>query len=62
MDVMWLVALGSLISLGFAYMQFSKVKSQPEGTDRMIEIAKAIREGASAYLKRQYKGVSIFLR
>ena len=60
MDVMWLVALGSLISLGFAYMQFSKVKSQPEGTDRMIEIAKAIREGASAYLKRQYKGVSIF--
>ena len=34
-----------------------------EGTDRMKEIAQYVREGAMAYLKRQYKVVGIvFLR
>lgn len=32
---------------------------QPLGTERMIEIYKAIREGSKAYLRRQYKTISI---
>jgi K(+)-stimulated pyrophosphate-energized sodium pump len=32
---------------------------QPQGTANMIEISKAIQEGSTAYLNRQYKAVSI---
>ncbi|PJA64004.1 MAG: hypothetical protein CO160_00930, partial [Candidatus Portnoybacteria bacterium CG_4_9_14_3_um_filter_43_11] len=31
---------------------------QPKGKDEMIEIAEAIREGAKAYLNRQYSAVA----
>ena len=34
--------------------------AQSEGTDLMKKIAASIRSGANAYLKRQYKGVSVF--
>ncbi len=60
MDLMLFVAAGSIISLVFAWIMFSRVKSQPEGTQKMINIANAIRKGADAYLKRQYKGVGLF--
>ncbi len=60
MDLMLFVALGSLISLCFACFLYNKVKSHPEGSEKMIKIANAIRKGANAYLKRQYIGVSIF--
>ena len=57
---MLFVAIGSLISLCFASFLFNKVRSSSEGTDRMKKIASAIRKGADAYLKRQYKGVAAF--
>lgn len=60
MDLMIFVAAGSLIALIFAWIMFSRVKSQSEGTNKMINIANAIRKGADAYLKRQYKGVGLF--
>lgn len=60
MDLMLFVALGSLISLCFACFLFNKVRSFSEGTEKMIKIATAIRKGAAAYLRRQYKGVGIF--
>jgi len=59
----WLLLLapvGSIIALGFAaYLAFSIFKMD-EGSDKMKEIAEAVRIGARAYLKRQYLGVSIF--
>lgn len=60
MDFMWFVATGSLIALCFALFLANRTKSQSEGTEKMIKISQAIRKGANAYLKRQYKGVSIF--
>ncbi len=60
MDLMIFVAICSLISLTFAGIMFKRVHKSPEGTDLMIKISSAIRKGASAYLKRQYKGVGMF--
>jgi len=51
---------GALIALLFAFMQSRKVMKFSEGTPAMIKIANAIRQGASAYLKRQFRVVAIF--
>jgi K(+)-stimulated pyrophosphate-energized sodium pump len=55
------ILLVSLLALGFAYYLVREVLAAPEGTDKMKEIAKAIQEGASAYLKRQFTTLGIFL-
>ena len=56
----WVLALaGSLAALGFAYYFFKKMMATSEGTERMREIASHVREGANAYLRRQYRIVAI---
>lgn len=60
MDLMLFGLIGSLMALVFAFFMFKRVHSQSEGTEKMIKISALIRRGASAYLKRQYKGVGIF--
>lgn len=57
--VWWLIPIGSIVALLFAYIFYKTSTKTSEGTDRMIEIAQAVREGASAYLARQYKTVVI---
>ena len=58
---LWLVALsGALAALFFAWKFFSWVVAQDEGDEKMVYIAENVREGARAYLNRQYKVVSIF--
>jgi K(+)-stimulated pyrophosphate-energized sodium pump len=44
----------SVFSLIFAYFLIRQVNSSPSGSGPMIEISLAIRQGASAFLKRQY--------
>ncbi len=55
----WLAPLGSITALTWAYMFYRSVMKVEEGTPRMIEIAQAVREGAMAYLRRQYRVVAI---
>ncbi|MBI1296643.1 sodium-translocating pyrophosphatase [bacterium] len=55
----WLGPIGSLIALGFAVYFYQSVMKVSEGTPRMAEIAAAVREGAMAYLGRQYRVVFI---
>jgi len=51
----------ALISIGVAiYLFFSLEKKEP-GTEKMVEISKAIEEGAKTYLKRQNKTLAIFV-
>ncbi|MDH4210564.1 MAG: sodium-translocating pyrophosphatase [candidate division WOR-3 bacterium] len=51
--------MGSLLSLLFALYLSKTTKRHDEGTDMMRQIAQAVREGARAYLKRQYRVVAI---
>ena len=52
--------IGAVIAIAFAALTARKVISFPIGTEKMKKISYAIREGANAYLKRQYKIVVIF--
>ena len=51
--------MGSLLSLLFALYLSKTTKRHDEGTDMMRQIAQAVREGARAYLKRQYRVVAV---
>lgn len=55
MAIKWMVPAAALIGLLVAFALASWVSKAPEGTDRMKEISGYIREGAFAFLKREYK-------
>jgi K(+)-stimulated pyrophosphate-energized sodium pump len=56
------IALGAgVIALLFAAYTARKVLAEDEGTDLMKEIAKAIQEGASAFLRREYTFLAGFV-
>lgn len=57
--IWWIAPLSALIALGVAYRLFKKLLATSEGTPKMIEIAGYVKEGAMAYLKRQYKAVTV---
>ena len=52
--MIYLVGLGSIMSLIFAYYNFRKGMKMANGTPVMQDIAKSIREGANAFLKREF--------
>jgi len=60
-SALWVIFVISLLALAFAYYLVREVLAAPEGTDKMKEIAKAIQDGASAYLTRQFKTVGAFM-
>jgi K(+)-stimulated pyrophosphate-energized sodium pump len=55
--IWWIAPIASVIALGFAAFFSKKMLSADEGNETMIEIAGHVREGAMAYLSRQYKVV-----
>jgi len=59
-NLFWLGYIGAFAGLIFAFIQIRKVMAYPEGSEAMIKISKSIREGANAYMKRQYTTVAIF--
>ena len=57
--VFWLVPVASVVALSMAWFFFRQMMSADEGTPRMREIAGHVRRGAMAYLKQQYRVVTI---
>ena len=55
----WIIPFAAILALGFAFYFFKKMMTESEGTERMMEIAQHVRTGAMAYLRQQYKVVSI---
>jgi len=60
MNLTLLMPLGAAAALIFAYVRAKKVLRESEGNELMQKIAASIRQGANAYLKRQYSGVAKF--
>ena len=59
--MIWLVPIVGIIALLVALALAAFVKKQPEGNDKMKEIAAAIHEGAQAFLFAEYKVLIIFV-
>ncbi len=57
--VWWVAPIGALLALFFALKFYREVKTANPGDPDMIEIAGHVREGAMAYLRRQYRVVAI---
>lgn len=57
----WTIPLGGLIALVFATFLYMKVKREDSGNEKIQELSKAIREGAMAFLKSEYKVLIIFV-
>ncbi|MEW6069911.1 MAG: sodium-translocating pyrophosphatase, partial [Candidatus Thermoplasmatota archaeon] len=60
-ELLLLAPICSAIGLIFAAYLVVRILKNSEGNEEMIKISKAIREGAKAYLKRQYTGIAVFL-
>ncbi|MGY1724575.1 sodium-translocating pyrophosphatase [Blastococcus sp. SYSU DS0533] len=50
----------SLAALGFAAYLVRAVLAADQGTEKMREIARAVQEGAAAYLRRQFRTLAVF--
>jgi len=66
MTALWLIVLCGVLAVVYAVWAIQSVLASDPGSARMQEIAAAVREGAQAYLKRQYTtiamvGIVIFL-
>ncbi|MDI6717656.1 MAG: sodium-translocating pyrophosphatase [Patescibacteria group bacterium] len=59
MNIYYFTIIPSLIAVIYSVFIIFWLKKQPEGDDKMKEISGAIRDGAKAYLNRQYKTVAV---
>src|SRR5258707_3953411 len=59
MTALWLIVLCGALSIAYAIWATMSVLKSDAGNPRMQEIAAAVREGAQAYLKRQYLTIGL---
>jgi K(+)-stimulated pyrophosphate-energized sodium pump len=61
MSAIWIAVIAGIVGVGFAGYLASSVLKQDEGSAKIKEISAAIREGALAFLSREYKILAIFV-
>jgi K(+)-stimulated pyrophosphate-energized sodium pump len=59
-QLFFLVPASSILALCFVLIQIRKVLGFPMGNELMKKISLSVRQGANAYLRRQYTGVAVF--
>ncbi len=59
LNLFYLVPVAAVLALGFAWYFFRQMMKESEGSVTMKEIALYVRKGAMAYLRQQYKVVTI---
>jgi K(+)-stimulated pyrophosphate-energized sodium pump len=60
-SLVYAVPVAGLLALAFAYAKTAWINKQDPGDAKMVEIAALIREGAMAFLAREYKVLAIFV-
>src|SRR5438128_322063 len=59
MTALWVIVACGLLAIGYAVWATRSVLAADPGSAKMQEIAAAVREGAQAYLRRQYTTIGI---
>ncbi|HMB70699.1 MAG TPA: sodium/proton-translocating pyrophosphatase, partial [bacterium] len=57
----WMIPAAGVLALVFAFWKAGWVNRQSPGNEKMVEIGKAVREGAMAFLAREYRVLAIFV-
>src|SRR5579872_7093838 len=57
--IIGLIILSGLLSVVYGWVTINQLMAADAGTQRMQEISEAVREGAQAYLRRQYTTIAI---
>ena len=60
-NFVWLSPLFGLFGLAIAWKVYEYVDDQPEGNEKMVEIAESIHEGAMVFLSREYRILAYFV-
>ena len=58
-STLWLIVLAGALSIVYGIVTTRSLMAADAGTARMQEISAAVREGAQAYLNRQYTTIAI---
>ena len=58
---LYLAPIAGVLALAYAWIKSMQVNKAPTGTEKMTEIAKHIRDGAMAFLSREYRVLAIFV-
>jgi K(+)-stimulated pyrophosphate-energized sodium pump len=61
MDISLIIPIGGAVALVFAFIQYFSIKKKDPGSKHMKEISYAIRKGAMAFLKSEYRVLIIFV-
>ena len=59
MQTLWLIVLCGVLAIVYAIWATRSVMQADAGSEKMQEISAAVREGAQAYLKRQYSTIAV---
>ncbi len=60
-ELVWLGTVAGILALGYAFIKSRWINKQDPGNEKMQAIGHAVREGAMAFLAREYKVLSIFV-
>ncbi len=61
MNHFYLIPLAGVLALLYAFWRSTWISKQDPGNEKMIEIGQAVREGAMAFLSREYKVLAVFV-
>jgi K(+)-stimulated pyrophosphate-energized sodium pump len=61
MDALWIGPIAAVIGLAYAAVLARRVGQEDPGTPEMRTISEAIREGAMAFLAREYRAIALFV-
>ncbi len=59
--ILYLIPIAGLIALAYAFVRTRWINRQDPGTESMVEIAGHIADGARAFLRREYRVLSVFV-